>query len=120
MPSCNKASLTEAIASYHEALRHRPNYAIAHSNLGTALLEQGKLHEAAARFETALAIDPRLAEAHNGLGLVHQEQGRLAQALACFRRALDVRPGFIPGSASISAEFMRSRAISRRRGRHST
>ena len=43
--------LDEAVASYNKALSIKPDYADAHSNLGTALGELGKLDEAVASYK---------------------------------------------------------------------
>ena len=36
----------EAVAAYREAIRLKPDVAVAHSNLGIVLIAQGKLDEA--------------------------------------------------------------------------
>ena len=50
----DQGKLEEAIASYQQALRLKPDYAEAYSNLGNALQDQGKLEEAIASYEQAL------------------------------------------------------------------
>ena len=57
----------EAIAHYSEALRIKPDYAIAHHNLGLVLVQQGKIEEAARHFETALKLNPSYQEARRAL-----------------------------------------------------
>jgi Flp pilus assembly protein TadD len=42
----------------------------AHSNLGTALADRGRLDDAIAQFQAALAVDPGYAEARYNLGIV--------------------------------------------------
>ena len=44
----NDGQLDEAIAAYRQAIRLKPDYAEAHSNLGNALKDMGQLDEAIA------------------------------------------------------------------------
>ena len=80
--SSNQGKLPEAVASYQQAVRVKPDYAVAHNNLGNALREQGRLAEAVASLEQALRLRPDYAEAHNNLGIALQGQGMLAEAVA--------------------------------------
>jgi Flp pilus assembly protein TadD len=43
---------------FEETLRLRPNYAMAHFNLGVALAKQGDIEEARRQFEEVLRLDP--------------------------------------------------------------
>ncbi|RME37765.1 MAG: tetratricopeptide repeat protein, partial [Planctomycetota bacterium] len=54
-------------ACYRRALRRNPRYALAHNNLGIALLRLGRPAEAAAHFRSALRLDPDLSNAKQGL-----------------------------------------------------
>jgi tetratricopeptide (TPR) repeat protein len=74
-----QAKVAEAIGHFQQALRIRPDYALAHANLGAALLRQGNLAEAIEHFREALRIDPGLAAAHNGLGQALAQQRRRAE-----------------------------------------
>ena len=68
MPCKDQGKLEEAIASYRQAVRLKPDYAEAYNNLGNALKDQGKLEEAIASYQQALRLKPDYAEAHNNLG----------------------------------------------------
>ena len=65
----DQGKLDEAIACYRRALELKPDYAVAHNNLGNALKDQGKLDEAAACYRRALELKPDYAAAHNNLGM---------------------------------------------------
>ena len=67
-PCSSQGKLDEAIAAYREAIRLKPDYAEAHSNLGIALAGQGKLDEAIAEYREAIRLKPDYAAAHNNLG----------------------------------------------------
>jgi predicted O-linked N-acetylglucosamine transferase (SPINDLY family) len=68
--------------------------AVAHSNRGAALAQQGKLDEAVACYRQALALRPDYAEAHNNLGAALRQQGKLDEAVASFRRAVELKPDY--------------------------
>ncbi|HKM54151.1 MAG TPA: tetratricopeptide repeat protein, partial [Isosphaeraceae bacterium] len=59
--------LPEAVACYRRALQLKPDYAEAHSNLGNALKDQGKLNEAVACYRRALELKPDYAWVHSNL-----------------------------------------------------
>ena len=65
--------------------------ALAHNNLGSFLMDRGKLTEAEPHFVEAVRIFPGFAEALVNLGLVREKQGRLAEAADCYQRALGIR-----------------------------
>ncbi|CAO3427126.1 tetratricopeptide repeat protein [Azospirillum doebereinerae] len=71
-----------------EALRHAPDHAGLHANLGLALQAAGR--DGGASLRRALALDPALAEAWNGLAAL----GAPERADRDARRALTLRPGY--------------------------
>jgi predicted O-linked N-acetylglucosamine transferase (SPINDLY family) len=82
----------EAIASFREALKLKPDFAEAHYKLGVALTEQGRRQEAVDAYRSALALKPDYAEAHNNLGVLLGDEGRLDAAVASYQKALVVNP----------------------------
>jgi len=76
-------------------VRLRPWSAAAHSNLGGALLEQGKYDEAQAHFREALRLEPGMAAAHYNLGLVLLMQAKWKEARPCFEEATRLKPDFV-------------------------
>ena len=73
------------MTQYQQALSLKPDYAVAHNNLGNVLQEQGNADEAVVHHRHALAINPNFVEAHNNLGNAFKEQGRLDEALAQYQ-----------------------------------
>jgi len=71
-----------------------PDYAEAHSNLGTTLKELGRLDEAEASYTQAIVLKPDYAEAHNNLGNTLTELGRLGEAEASYRQAIALKPDY--------------------------
>ncbi|MGH6968315.1 MAG: tetratricopeptide repeat protein, partial [Stellaceae bacterium] len=82
---------TAAIDCFRRAIAIEPNLAVAHFNLGNALLAQS---DAAAidAYRRAIEHKPDLADAHMNLGIVLRRQGQPQAAVACFRRAIELRP----------------------------
>ena len=70
----------------------KPDYAEAHSNLGTVLHELGKAEEAVECFRRALANKSDFATAHYNLGNVLLHLGCADESVACYRRALELKP----------------------------
>lgn len=69
------------------------NY-VAHTCVGVALAEQGRLKKAVAHYYEALKIAPDLAITHNDLALALAEQGRLEEAVTHFCQAVRIKPDY--------------------------
>ena len=73
-------------------LQTAPQYASAHSNVGTALASKGKFDEAIVHHKKALAYRSYVPKYWHNLGGVYLQQGRFSEALACFVKALELDP----------------------------
>jgi eukaryotic-like serine/threonine-protein kinase len=82
----------EAISTWREVLRLRPDLAEAHANLGNALHRQGNLDEAIVEYREAVRIRPDLAQPHYFLGFALQSRGRLDDAITEYTAAIRARP----------------------------
>ena len=85
---------TAAEACMRNAIALRPNWAIAHFNLGISLRDQRRLAEATEAFRTAIQLKPDYADAHNAIGYVLAVQGQGPAAEQHFRRAVALNPRF--------------------------
>lgn len=83
-----------SVALFNRALEVTEKNYVAHNNLGTGLVRQGRVAEATEHFKKSVEISPRFAIAHLNLGLALQEQNRLEEALQSFSRALLASPDF--------------------------
>ncbi len=92
--ACRAGNYQGGVECIQRALTLRPDWAVAHFNLGNAWRDQRKLDLAIACYQRALQTDPDFAEAHNNLGLAWRQLGDLEVAAACYRRTLQVRPDF--------------------------
>jgi serine/threonine-protein kinase len=82
----------EAEAAYREAIRLRPGWAAAHSNLASALNREQKYGESEAACRKAIDLDPDCMEAYVNLGNALLQQGKPGAAEAACRKAIAIRP----------------------------
>lgn len=86
--------LSEAEASYKQAVTLKPSYSQAHNNLGVTLQALGRFDDAEACYERVIALEPKHVEAHNNLGVVLQILGKFNEAKVCFETAIALRPTY--------------------------
>jgi Flp pilus assembly protein TadD len=77
----------EALKPFRQALSIRPDWAEAHSLLGSALAETGHYKEAEAELRKAVALKPDYGEGWNYLGEFLKKQGKEQEAQEAFRKA---------------------------------
>jgi tetratricopeptide (TPR) repeat protein len=88
--------LAEAEASYREALRVNPSYALALIGLGHTLIGLGRPAEAVPHFDRALATADGDAGAHLGKGTALLASGDLDGAIRSLDTALNLDPRLLP------------------------
>jgi tetratricopeptide (TPR) repeat protein len=84
----------DSITLFTHTLRAAPNNPQAHTNLGVALAEQGKLDEAIWHYTEALRIEPNFLQAHINLGGALAGRGKSDEAVAQYSEALLIKPDF--------------------------
>ncbi len=84
----------EAIGQFEEAVRVKPDYALAHNNLGYALAQKGRLDEAIRQYQEALRLDPGCTLAHFNLGNALADKGQIDEAIRQIREALRLKPDY--------------------------
>lgn len=82
----------EAEAQFTEALKLRPDFALAANNLGFIYYRQDKFAEAARWLENTIGIDPSRAVAHLNLGDAYRHLGQKAKAKAAYQAYLELQP----------------------------
>jgi Flp pilus assembly protein TadD len=75
-----------------DTLAKNPQCWMAHNNLGTVFLREGKVSDAIAHFDQALEIKPDDAEAHTNLGIALYQTGKREEAMEHFQQALRINP----------------------------
>lgn len=84
----------EAVDPYREAVRLKPDSALARNNLGDVLMKTDRVNEAEPHLRAALRLDPSLPMAHYNLGLIHAQRGEFDPAAAAFAEAIRRKPDF--------------------------
>jgi len=77
----------DAVQAFRQALSIKPNWAEAHSLLGSALARVGSYSEAEAELRKAVTMKPDYAEGWNFLGEFLKERGKEQEAQEAFRKA---------------------------------
>jgi protein O-mannosyl-transferase len=82
----------EALPSFQEAARLRPDLAQPHHGMGAALVRSGRPDEARPHFERALEIDPDFHASHQRLAALRWREGDRDGALAHFDAMVRIAP----------------------------
>ena len=82
----------EAEAGFTEALKLRPDFALAANNLGFVYLKQQRFAEAARWFENTIQLDPSRAIAYLNLGDARMGSGETELAQKAYRTYLELAP----------------------------
>ena len=101
------------MAQYQAAVRLRPDYAEAHTNLGIILAQvPGQLPHAVTEFQSALRVTPNSARAHANLGYVLARiPGKTSEAVAEYEAALRISP-----DPAVQQQLNQLRSIATARG----
>ena len=75
----------EAVAAFQRAVKARPDFAEAHSNLGYSLRNAGKVDQAIVAYKEAIRLKPELAEAREYLGVAYLLKGDRRAAMEEYR-----------------------------------
>jgi tetratricopeptide (TPR) repeat protein len=92
-------------ALFGRALAVTRNNALAHTNYGFAILEQGRAEEALSHFERAVALKPYYAKAQLNLGLGLGTLGRSDEAIAAYHEALRLAPDYAVAHYDLGLEL---------------
>ena len=88
----SSVDLDKAIVHFKEALKIKPDYAMALHNLGIALSDKGNYDEAVLYFNKALKINPQQTDVRNNLANILFLQGKLDEAVSLYNKALKINP----------------------------
>jgi tetratricopeptide (TPR) repeat protein len=86
------ADYRSALSIWEDTVAKSPHNPRAHNNLGTTLLELGRLTEATVHFQQAVRIRSDYVKAYNNLGAALIQQGRFAEAIDPCRKAVTLAP----------------------------
>ena len=88
-------------------LRHNPDSAGVHNNLGVVLAREGKFNEAAEQFEAALQLDPRATNSSQNLGNALLSLGRVAESIAQQQKTVELGPQLPQAHRCLADSLMR-------------
>ena len=91
----DKASLTNAVAVYEQAIARASDDSVLRENYATLLQDFGQAREAEAQWRKAVQLLPHSEQAWFGLGNLLDSDGRAGEAVAAFREALRQRPSSV-------------------------
>ena len=81
----------EAIDSYKQALKIKPNFSENHYNMGIVLHGKGDVGAALESYKRALKINPAHAKSHINLGIIYKNRGDFSTAIVSYKKALKIR-----------------------------
>jgi tetratricopeptide (TPR) repeat protein len=92
-----------AMREYRKALELNPQNAIAHSNLGGLLVNEGAARDGAAHLAEAIRLDPQNYSAHYNLGRLLFRQGRIDEAIERYAAAVAIKPDLADAHSTLGA-----------------
>jgi len=92
LTSSQSAMYKDAETLWRTTLSAEPHSWMARNNLGTELLDQGRLNEALSYFEQALEKNPNKAEIYNNIGNTLLQLGRVDESFSPLQKALELDP----------------------------
>jgi tetratricopeptide (TPR) repeat protein len=92
LTSSQSAMYKDAETLWRTTLSAEPHSWMARNNLGTELLDQGRLNEALSYFEQALEENPNKAEIYNNIGNTLLQLGRVDESFSPLQKALELDP----------------------------
>ncbi|MCX6922234.1 MAG: tetratricopeptide repeat protein [Verrucomicrobia bacterium] len=98
--------MEEAEAHFAEAVRLRPRYPEALSDLGLTRVMRGKLEEGIEYYRAAIVINPRYWKAHDNLARALCQQGKFDEAVKEYQTTLEMEPGAIDTRGFLAAALV--------------
>jgi tetratricopeptide (TPR) repeat protein len=79
---------------WRTTISQNPGAWLAHNNLGTVLLDQGKTDEAIGHFTESISINPEYEIAYYNLGYSHLKKGDYEKGMVYYRKAIELNPKY--------------------------
>ena len=98
----------DAVRHFAASAALKPQSAVAHYNLGTALAAASRLDEATVALRRALSINPVSSTAYANLGAVVLQQGRIADAVMYLEEATRLDPANLQALNTLSSAYAAS------------
>ncbi len=101
----NVNRIDEAIEHFKKAIKIRPEFSDAYTNLGAILVTQRKYDEAFDCFIKALTYNNKSHTAHHNLGVYLLMKKRLEEAISEFNKALAAEKDFLPSLLGLGIAY---------------
>ncbi len=99
------ALFDDAVAEFRKALAFQEDPTVV-VNLGSTLVDQGKIADAKAMFLHGIDIDPSFPESYVGLGNLARREGNLSEAVRQYTKSTEVSPEFANGYNNLGGVLM--------------
>lgn len=96
----------EAMESYREVIKIKPENAWAHNSLGGAYGNLGMNKEAMEAYKETIKIKPDFAWAHNNLGTVYGKLGMHKEAIEAYKEALKINPNYAEAYFNLGVSYI--------------
>ena len=91
-------------------IKLKPDYAKVYSNLGIALVAEGKIEEAISHYKMAIKLNPD-ADAYNNLGNALFQKGEMKEAIDHYKEALKLKPDLVAAQKNLKKALLRSEEL---------
>ncbi len=88
----NQAQYQQAIATCHQVLKLKPDFAAAYITLGNILQTQNKITSAIRAYQQAVEINPNFAEVYVNLGTMYLRLAEIDTGIEYYQTALKIEP----------------------------
>ena len=91
----NYGNALKDYGDFDHAIKIKPDYADAYSNMGDALQQKSELDAAINSYKQAIKMKPDYAKAYNNMGITLGFQGHLDAVIESFNKALKIKPDYV-------------------------
>jgi arylsulfatase A-like enzyme/Tfp pilus assembly protein PilF len=101
----DSGQLPASITAFQQAIKLKPDFALAHADLGVALAASNKSEEAIQEYLQSLKIDPNVATTHNNLGVALAAKELWQEAAHHYLRAIELKEDYYEAHANLGAAY---------------
>jgi tetratricopeptide (TPR) repeat protein len=97
-----------AAMSFERATRIWPNWGLAHTKLGNAYRNLGRLDDAEESYRRSMEVSPDYIGAHIRLGNIYEARGEMEEALLSYQIAVETAPDSAWAQSALGSYYLRS------------
>jgi Flp pilus assembly protein TadD len=95
----------EAMKSFNQAVKIKPDYADAHYNLGVTYGALGRSKDEIEKYKLAIKIRPDYVKAYYNLGVSYKDLGRYQDAIEAYKQAIKIKPEYAEAHLNLGAVY---------------